>query len=196
MIPLEDFFRKPDKAMVRLSPDGTHLAYLEPWERRLNLVVRNLESGETRRVTDATERDLGGYLWASDERLVYVQDTGGDENFRLFAVAKDGSGRLELTPFEAVKCDIVDDLEDHPDEILFQMNHRDKQVFDVYRIDVATGTMSMVAENPGSIQTWMTDTRGGSVWPRRPTASIPASSTERTNRPSSRWSRPSSSNRP
>lgn len=160
MIPLEDFFQKPDKAMVRLSPDGTHLAYLEPWERRLNLVVRNLASGETRRVTDATERDLGGYLWASDERLVYVQDTGGDENFRLFAVAKDGSGRLALTPFDEVKCDIVDDLEDHPDEILFQMNHRDKQVFDVYRIDVATGEMSMVAENPGNIQTWMTDHQG------------------------------------
>ena len=28
-IPLEDFFRKPDKAMLRLSPSGKYLAWME-----------------------------------------------------------------------------------------------------------------------------------------------------------------------
>jgi dipeptidyl aminopeptidase/acylaminoacyl peptidase len=160
MIPLEDFFRKPDKVMLRLSHSGRYLAYMEPWERRLNVVVRDLATGETRRVTHAKERDVGGYCWVSDERLVYVQDSGGDENFRLHAVSRDGSNPLDLTPFEGVKCDLVDDLEDDEDEILFQMNKRRPEIFDVYRIDVHTGEMRMIAENPGNIQQWITDHEG------------------------------------
>ncbi len=57
MIPLEDFFRKPDTVYVRLSPDGSHLGYMAPHERRLNVFVRNLETGETTRVTDSAEYD-------------------------------------------------------------------------------------------------------------------------------------------
>jgi dipeptidyl aminopeptidase/acylaminoacyl peptidase len=160
MIPLEDFFRKPDKVMPRLSYSGRHLAYMEPYERRLNVTVRDLATGETRQVTHATERDVGGYCWVSDERLVYVQDTGGDENFRLYAVSRDGSNPLDLTPFEGVKCDLLDDLEDEEDEILFQMNKRVPEIFDAYRINVHTGEMRMVAENPGNIQQWITDHDG------------------------------------
>jgi dipeptidyl aminopeptidase/acylaminoacyl peptidase len=160
MIPLEDFFRKPDTVYVRLSPDGSHLAYMAPYERRLNVFVRNLDTGETTRVTESTERDIGGYLWANDERLIYVQDKGGDENYRLYGVGRDGSNPLEITPFENVKCDIVDDLEDVDDEILFQMNRRDPHVFDVFRLNVNTGEMELAAENPGNVQSWITDHEG------------------------------------
>jgi dipeptidyl aminopeptidase/acylaminoacyl peptidase len=160
MIPLEDFFRKPDRITLRLSPDGTHLAYLAPWERRLNLFVTDLQGGETRRVTRATERDVAGYVWADDSRLVYVQDEGGDENFRLYAVGRDGTNPLDLTPYEKVKCDIVDDLEENEREILFQMNRRDPQVFDVYRLDVHSGEMELAAQNPGNVQSWHTDHQG------------------------------------
>jgi len=160
MIPLEDFFRKPDKIALRLSPDGRSLAWLEPWERRLNLTVQDLTDGTTRRVTAASERDIGGYVWVSGERLVYVQDTGGDENFRLFAVGRDGRNPIDLTPFDGVKCDIVDDLEQDDDHILFQMNRRNPEVFDVYRLNVHDGSMSLVGENPGNIQSWFTDHNG------------------------------------
>jgi dipeptidyl aminopeptidase/acylaminoacyl peptidase len=160
MIPLEDFFRKPDKIMLRLSPSGRYLAWLEPFERRLNVVVQDTETGERTRVTDSTERDIGGFGWASDDRIVYVRDTGGDENHRLYSVGRDGSTPLDLTPWDGVKCAIVDDLPDHDNEILFQMNRRKPEMFDVFRIDVASGRMELVAENPGNIQTWYTDHEG------------------------------------
>jgi len=160
LIPLEDFFRKPDRISLELSPDGTHLGFMAPWERRLNLFVRNLATGEERRVTEAKERDLGGYLWADNDRLVYVQDQGGDENWRLYSVGRDGSHRLDLTPFPNVKCEIVDELEDVDHEILFRMNRRNPEVFDVYRLNVLTGEQTLIAENPGNIQSWITDHEG------------------------------------
>jgi dipeptidyl aminopeptidase/acylaminoacyl peptidase len=89
-----------------------------------------------------------------------VQDQGGDENHRLYAVGRDGSNRLDLTPFENVKCDIVDDLEDIDNEILFQMNRRNPEVFDVYHLNVVTGEQHLVAENPGNVQQWITDHDG------------------------------------
>ena len=76
MIPLEDFFKKPDKIMLRLSPDGHHLAWMEPWQRRLNVVVRDLQGEETRRVTAATERDITAYVWANNEDC----DDGNQDN--------------------------------------------------------------------------------------------------------------------
>ena len=60
-IPLEDFFRKPDRASLRLSPSGRHLAFLAPWERRLNVHVRDLATGVETRITEAASaRDTSG----------------------------------------------------------------------------------------------------------------------------------------
>lgn len=159
-IPLEDFFRKPDTVMLRISPGGEWLAWMAPWERRMNVHVRHVATGETRRVTAARERDVAGYAWVSPGRLVYVQDEGGDENYRLWAVGADGSNPLDLTPFPGVKCAIVDDLEEDDDHILFQMNRRRPDVFDVYRLELHTGAMTPIAENPGNIQSWITDHAG------------------------------------
>ena len=160
MIPLEDFFRKPDRTMLRLSPGGGHLAWMAPWERRLNVFVQDLATGRATRVTSHGERDVGGYMWASDERLIYLRDSGGDENYRLHAVGRDGSNPLDLTPFDGVKCGIVDELEDDDAHILFQMNRRNPEVFDVYRLDVHTGEMERIAENSGNVQSWHTDHEG------------------------------------
>lgn len=159
-IAIEDFFRKPDRSEVRISPGGTHLGWLGPWQRRLNVHVRDLRTGEERRVTHAKVRDVRGWRWASDERLVFTQDSGGDENYRLCAVNANGTGAIDVTPFEGVKCGIVDDLQDEPDQVLFQMNRRDVRVFDAYRANVATGQIGLVAENPGNVVRWVTDWSG------------------------------------
>ena len=45
-IPIEDFFRKPDRVQLRLAPSGTHLAWLAPHERRLNVFVQDLATGD------------------------------------------------------------------------------------------------------------------------------------------------------
>lgn len=160
IIPMEDFFKNPEKTGFALSPSGEHFAFLQPWKSRLNVHVQKAGEETAVRITDATERDITGYFWASNTRIAYVQDKGGDENFRLYAVNIDGSGAKDLTPFEKVQVGLIDDLKDDDDHVLIQMNKRDARFMDAYRINVVTGEMEMIAENPGNIVGWQTDHAG------------------------------------
>ncbi len=160
LVPLKDFFRNPVKTSYSLSPNGEYLAFMQPWETRLNIFVEKIGTGQATRVTSAKARDIAGYAWKGDNRIVYVQDTGGDENFRLYAVSIDGSNPKDLTPFEKVRAQIIDRLEQNPNEILVSLNKREPRVFDVYRINVNTGEMQMIAENPGNYTGWATDWDG------------------------------------
>ena len=133
---------------------------MQPWENRLNVHVKNIGSDEVIRLTSATERDIAGYLWLGDSRIGYVQDTGGDENFRLFAVNIDGTNQADLTPFDSVRVQIIDELENNPQEMLIGLNKRAQRLHDVYRLNVISGDMELIAENPGNISGWQTDHDG------------------------------------
>lgn len=161
LIPMEDFFRKPDMTGFHISPDGKHYSFLKPWKNRLNVHVKKIGSEEEAvRITSSEARDIYSYGWLNDSRLVYFQDKEGDENSHAYALNIDGTNFKDLTPFEGVKAMLEDVLEDDPDHILITMNKRDPKVFDVYRVDVNTGKMDMIAENPGNIAGWGTDHDG------------------------------------
>ena len=66
--------------------------------------------GTPLRLTGETERSLGGHLWADNDRLVYAKDDGGDENYHLFGIRRDGSDERAYTDFPGVRADIIDDL--------------------------------------------------------------------------------------
>ncbi|MBD3161763.1 MAG: prolyl oligopeptidase family serine peptidase [Candidatus Eisenbacteria bacterium] len=157
---MRDFFRDPEKSRFQLSPDGTRLAFLMPWEGRLNVHVQEVGGETATRITEATERSILGFGWANNQRIVYILDQGGDENYHAYAVDIDGSNFLDLTPFEGVRSQIVDILEDDDEEMILSMNDRDPRVFDVYRVNVDTGERTLIAENPGNIMGWGTDNDG------------------------------------
>ena len=159
-IPVREFFRNPEKASFDLSPDGTYLSFLAPHQERMNLHVQKVGSDEVRRITNVTERDIAGYYWADDEQLVYLQDNGGDENFYLTVVNRDGQNDRPLTKFDGVKTQLIDDLEDIPDQAIVGLNQRNPEVFDAYRLNIRTGALDLIAENPGNIVGWITDHAG------------------------------------
>lgn len=160
LIPMEDFYRNPDKTAFKLSPDGEYLAFLQPWKNRLNVHVQKIGEAEITRITSAEKRDIAAYMWANNQRILYVQDKGGDENFRAYAVSIDGSNPKELTPFEKTQAWPLDELKNNPDEMLIALNKRNKRFFDVYRININTGELKMIAENPGNVSHWLTDHDG------------------------------------
>jgi len=162
-IPMEDFFRNPEKSSFNISPNGLLIAYMKPWEkgnRMMNIYVKSMDSNDEFRITDASERSIYGFFWISNERIAYIQDKGGDENFRIYAVNIDGTNEVNLTPFDNVQSQIIDDLEDNPDYMIVGLNIRNPQIHDAYRLNVNSGELTMLAENPGNISSWMTDNNG------------------------------------
>ena len=159
-VPLKDFFKNPEKTGYQISPDGNYFSFLAPWESRLNIFVQKIGDNDAVRITSAKERDITSYFWKGNNKIMYLQDKAGDENFKLYSVNKDGSDLKLLTPEDKVRAGIVDDLEDIDDYMLISTNERNPQAFDVYRLNVNTGEKKMIAENPGNIMGWITDHDG------------------------------------
>jgi dipeptidyl aminopeptidase/acylaminoacyl peptidase len=159
-IPLEDFFKNPEKTYFQISPDGKYFSYTAPYEDRMNIFVQKIGSKKATRLTSETDRSIMGYYWANNNRILYLKDDGGDENFALYGVDRNGKNLKCLTCFEGVRTTIIDDLEDIEDEVIIGLNKRNAQVFDPYRLNIKTGELTMLAENPGNIQGWMMDHEG------------------------------------
>jgi dipeptidyl aminopeptidase/acylaminoacyl peptidase len=159
-IPVRDFFRNPEITGFQLSPSGEQLAFLKPVDSRLNVFVQPTTGGEAKEITRVKDRDIGGFFWKGDHYILYLKDNGGDENFHLYVAHSDGSEERDLTPFDGVKAEMIDDLEDIPNEVIVGLNKRNKEIFDAYRLNVETGNLEMIAENPGDISSWVTDHDG------------------------------------
>ncbi|PKP20521.1 MAG: S9 family peptidase, partial [Bacteroidetes bacterium HGW-Bacteroidetes-22] len=159
-IPLKDFFKNPEKSRYQISPDGKYFSYMAPYESRMNVYVQEVGQDSAKRLTSETDRNVAGYFWANNNRILFLKDKGGDENFKLYGVNIDGSNAICFTDFDGVRTQIIDDLEDIPNEVIIGLNKRNPQVFDAYRLNIETGEMKLIAENPGNIQGWMTDHDG------------------------------------
>ncbi len=158
LIPRETLFGNPERAQPRISPDGKRLAHLAPVDGVLNVWVGSTAGDDFRPVTEDRNRGIRLYFWAEDDRhLLYLQDEGGDENWRLYAVDLENGGTRDLTPFDDVQAQVVDKSKDRPDEVLIGLNKRDPQVHDVHRLRLGTGEMELVAENPGNGVGWLAD---------------------------------------
>ena len=78
----------------------------------------------------------------------------------LFGIRRDGSDERAYTNFSGVRAGIIDDLPEVPGQILIEMNRRNPEAFDPYRLDLDTGELTLLAENPGNYQGWTTDHEG------------------------------------
>tara|TARA_B100000941_G_scaffold290115_1_gene271194 strand:+ start:5954 stop:7780 length:1827 start_codon:yes stop_codon:yes gene_type:complete len=160
LIPMEDFFRNPEKSSFSISPNGNYIAYMKPWKTRMNVFVMEIITKKETRLTSSQERGIYGFTWLTNKRIGYVKDEGGNENIHFYAVNIDMSNEIDLTPFENVQTRIIDDLDDDPNHIIIGLNKRNPQIHDPYRINVNDGKMELIAENPGNISEWMTDHDG------------------------------------
>ncbi len=177
LIPRGVLFGNPERTAPRISPDGKLLAWIAPLDGVLNVWVAPLggsgaaatgggadgaaDSGvdwaAARAVTSDTDRGVRVFSWARDGRhLLYVQDTGGDENWRLYDVDLDTSVRRDLTPFDKIHATIIGTSKRRPTEVLVGINADNPQLHDVYRLDLTTGDLVKEIENPGYAG-WLAD---------------------------------------
>ncbi len=163
LIPLPILFGNPERVSPRISPDGTQLAWIAPHEDVLNVWLapvspeKGLDLAAARVVTDDTDRGIRQFGWAHDGRhLLYLQDTGGDENWRLHDVDLATMQHRDLTPFDGVQTELVGIEPACPDEILIGLNKDNPELHDVYRVDLRTGELTKEVENPGFVG-WVAD---------------------------------------
>ena len=159
-IPLEDFFKNPEKSSYQISPNGRFYSFMAPYKNRMNIFIQKIGDSSATQLTFEEARDIAGYFWPNNEQIVFLKDEGGDENFHLFGVNIDGSNTISFTDFDGVRAQIIDDLPDQKDFVIIGLNKRNKQVFDPYRLNLKSGEISLLAENPGNIQSWMFDHDG------------------------------------
>ena len=184
LIPREVLFGNPERVSPRISADGSRLAWIAPHEGVLNVWIAPSPSGETSPgddatggagrvgapdaaggldeasaivVTDDRDRGIRTFTWAHDGRhLLYLQDSGGDENWRLFDVDVDSMERRDLTPYDAVQTQLIAADKRFPSEVLIGLNRDNPELHDVYRLDLESGTLAKEVDNPGFIG-WVAD---------------------------------------
>ncbi|MGD2134555.1 MAG: S9 family peptidase [Gemmatimonadales bacterium] len=158
LIPRTILFGNPERADPQLSPDGTRLSYLAPLDGVLNIWVGRVGEDEFRPVTHDGDRGVRVYFWAHDNRhLLYLQDVGGDENWRLHKVDPDSGAVTDLTPFENVQVQIVARERRRPTELLVAMNREDPRHHDVFHVDLVSDRLTLAAKNPGNVVGWLAD---------------------------------------
>ena len=159
-----DYFARPKASSFRLSPNGKYMSYLEKDDKNKNHVyVKEIATGKVNRAIEEKDELIKGYGWISDEKLYYMMDKGGNENFHIYATNIDGTNASDLTPFEGVRAGIISVLKDQKNVIIFQMNKNNKQIFEPYRLNAATGEITQLFENKdaaNSIQSYEFDKDG------------------------------------
>lgn len=144
-------FGNPDRASVRVSPDGARMSFLAPVGGVLNVWVAPVDAPDAAKaVTKDTGRGIRQYAWAYDgAHLIYLQDQGGDENWRLHSVDLSTLEDTDLTPMKGVQARIVGMSRHFPSTLLVGLNDRNPALHDVWKVDLKTGRRSLVLQNPG-----------------------------------------------
>ena len=158
LIPREVLFGNPEKTSPQISPDGNQIAYLAPVNGVLNVWIRTLGKSDDRAVTSDTKRGIRNFDWQYDNRhILYTQDVGGDENWRLYQTDIASKQTKDLTPWDKVRVDLVGYEWRQPDTVLIQANKRDPKLFDVCRVDLKSGKADLDTQNPGDVAGWQAD---------------------------------------
>jgi len=171
-IPVSDFYKRPPMTGFQLSPNGKYLAAVVPIGQRRNVAVIDLETRKAWPVTSITKQDIGGFVWASDDRLLFFLDNEGNESRGIFAVDRDGKNpKMLIEPpesqmragrFEVLGADIVSLMENDPERVLISVSRLQEEgiVQDIETLNIYTGKRLRKIKNPGKITSWIADRNG------------------------------------
>jgi dipeptidyl aminopeptidase/acylaminoacyl peptidase len=142
-----------------LSPDGKLLSYVKASEKGIPQIwVRTVGRNDDRMIGADDRWAKTSNTWSRDGRFIlYLRDSDGDENFHLFGLELKTGQERDFTPFTGVKAQNLLTCDDVPGEVLIALNLRDRTLFDMYRVDLDTGAISLDTTNPGDVRWWLTD---------------------------------------
>lgn len=159
LIAREHIFGNPSRTSPQLNADGSLLAFLAPREGVMNLwVCPTGKFDEAKALTAEKKRPLSAYFWsANGEDILYIQDSGGDENFLLYGVnAKTGTTR-KLTDFSKTRVNFYGTSWIRSDEVVIGLNNRDPKWHDAWLLNIKTGALTLLHENTERLSGYVVD---------------------------------------
>ena len=159
-IPVSDFFKTPQKSFFKISPDGKYVSYLKPYKDKQNLFIESLADGKEQMVTSFSDAPIRDYYWTFNDDIVFIQDLIAEDQFNISTLDV-ATQKVKLILTESkVKIRMLSRDRSEPDVINIAMNKRDASNFDIYRLNIKTGTLTPYLVNPGNITEWYPDPDG------------------------------------
>lgn len=186
-IPAESFARLPRVESVKFSPSGKYLAVLRNQDGQTHLVTQATSGADAHVVVTSDNSDyfIKWFEWVNDERLLvsirfaYTRKRVETVETRLIGVNRDGTGGNQelIKPknatsifgsehYSQIQDQVVGYLPDDPKHVLIALDAAIPNSPNVYRLNVESGTRSLVQANPGNaeglrrIHAWMADQAG------------------------------------
>jgi len=131
------------------SPDGRRIAYLTNVTGTNQVWTIDLAGGTPKQLTNYDD-NVSFVRWLGDgSGLIFGKAIGGDENTQFFWMKPDGSGVRALTDEPKVRHNFGLVSEDG-DVIAYASNKRNKNFFDIYAMDIATGKEVLLYQQDGN----------------------------------------------
>lgn len=146
---IERYLNIRSSSSPALSPKGDRVAFLTNITGTPQVWMVDAGGGWPEQMTFYSDR-VDFVRWSPDgSGLIFAKSKGGDENSQLFWLAPDGSQIKELTNTPSVRYNFGSWSHDGK-KISYGSNKRNKDYFDVYVMEVATGREELVYQQDGS----------------------------------------------
>ncbi len=130
------------------SPDGRSIAYLSNASGTTQIWTLPLGSNTPRQITSYDD-NVGFVRWLSDGTILFGKAKGGDENTQFYRMKADGSDVRALTTDASVRNNFGV-VYGGDKFIAYASNKRNRQFFDVYTMDLATGQEMLQYQSDGN----------------------------------------------
>ena len=149
LVEREVFFGNPERTQGRISADGKMMSFIAPLDGVMNLWVAPLGDFDAAKpLTNDKLRGIGSHQWAlNGKNVLYIRDTGGNEDFHIYSVDLEGGDAIDLTPYDNIRGTFIGSSHRHPDEYLIGINNRNPAWHDVWRVNVVTGEKTLIEEH-------------------------------------------------
>lgn len=186
LIPRSALFGNPVRTQARLSPDARYVSFLAPRDGVLNVWLAPYgKLDEAKPITNDRKRGIREHFWAANGRhVLYLQDEGGDENWRVYSVDVESGKQLDLTPFKDVQAQVVGLSHERPDYVLVGLNDRAPEWHDLHLIDVRTGERQLVELNEQEFAGYLADLQ---LQPRLALKTLPEGGGQLFRRTEGKW---------
>lgn len=155
LIPVEDFFVKPEKSNFRISPDGKKIAYLGVDDHCRNIFVLDLtDKRKSKQLTYQSAMNVQYFFWASDSTIIYSDSHSPTDSLRIYGISVDDEKAVSLLPVKMARLRWLQPQRLYGDYLLASLNDRDSSVFDLYKIFVDGRHPQLITRNPGNVLNW------------------------------------------